>query len=865
MKWFAGSINEAVATSKSRKAVFVVFIEGKDDTSVQLAQAIDATEISSRLEGEHFVAIRLENQLVPVPSLFFIGENGTPLEIVVGSATAAELESKIDDVLTKAGKSNKQSSLNLIDAEQKAASSSSNNNAVETTNINDNNSNPNTDLTSDITESVTSDISNNENNVTEDAAKAVTSLNTGDRDNNEASAQINAEANQANQNKELTTEEKLERARQLIELQRKQRLDEEQKKEREREVERRKMGRDVQKMRQTQQNLEIKQAQEERMREKAAETAAREKVRQQIAQDKLERKQKELALQQQMQQPQCQEQPKYNPPPSNMCIRDSPRRELTFEENDKTLLELELVPTAVILILPLKNSNVTKVVLHRTQDVGFFSRFIWSFFTPVIRIYNYIVGYFSGTNGDANQQRGDSSNDSVETTNNPDRAISPNQQNVVQSGLFRRYLGNQGGTTIRAQGNIHRLHSGGDDNDENNTWNDLLRASLMNYNKNVIMSQYNYIVEITRYQNPYIFSKFCTSNMIQYQLNICMIVRLQSRNVKIFHVLKHDSKNMFKARENKRQEPVVPCCGGHMSDEEMKKSDSSKGTNDSAENSKLCSFSIERLLAPSKIDEEQNKFSQHTDLSLLCQENNELETRMVVAPDSSMSMAEEIELDDTDMVCSTSPEPEMYYEACTSSSGANSTTSADRDTQEKTAAISDDERKKRPRTAFTATQIKSLEAEFERNKYLSVAKRLQLSKNLKLTETQVLQLPRTTATRNIAPAAFNTVTIKIWFQNRRTKWKRKYTNDVELLAQQYYSSLGIPAPRPIFVGQPQPGTLLPQHLTPLPLPPALPIAQPLPSNISMRQQTSIFQNIPTSHIAHHLTQRLDFRHHDPLN
>ncbi|XP_077271747.1 uncharacterized protein LOC143902588 isoform X2 [Temnothorax americanus] len=289
-----------------------------------------------------------------------------------------------------------------------------------------------------------------------------------------------------------------------------------------------------------------------------------------------------------------------------------------------------------------------------------------------------------------------------------------------------------------------------------------------------------------------------------------------------------------------------------MSDEEMKKSDSSKGTNDSAENPKLCSFSIERLLAPSKIDEEQNKFSQHTDLSLLCQEDNELETRMVVAPDSSMSMAEEIELDDTDMVCSTSPEPEMYY-ACTSSSGANSTTSADRDTQEKTAAISDDERKKRPRTAFTATQIKSLEAEFERNKYLSVAKRLQLSKNLKLTETQ----------------------IKIWFQNRRTKWKRKYTNDVELLAQQYYSSLGIPAPRPIFVGdrlwffnypgQPQPGTLLPQHLTPLPLPPALPIAQPLPSNISMRQQTSIFQNIPTSHIAHHLTQRLDFRHRNPLN
>ncbi|KAK5648724.1 hypothetical protein RI129_003616 [Pyrocoelia pectoralis] len=91
---------------------------------------------------------------------------------------------------------------------------------------------------------------------------------------------------------------------------------------------------------------------------------------------------------------------------------------------------------------------------------------------------------------------------------------------------------------------------------------------------------------------------------------------------------------------------------------------------------------------------------------------------------------------------------------------------------------SDDDRKKRPRTAFTASQIKSLEAEFEKNKYLSVAKRSQLSKTLKLTETQ----------------------IKIWFQNRRTKWKRKYTNDVELLAQQYYNSMGFFVPRPIFLG-----------------------------------------------------------------
>ncbi|XP_070150523.1 UBX domain-containing protein 4 isoform X1 [Polyergus mexicanus] len=528
MKWFTGSINEAVTTSKSKKAVFVVFVEGKDDTSAQLARTINAAEVSSRLEEEHFVAIRLESgseayrffaqiyQLVPVPSLFFIGENGTPLEIVAGSITTIELVSKIDNVLTKAGKGSKQSSLNLIDAEQKAtaASSSSNNNATENatvSNINDNNSNPNIDLSSTITESVIADSSNDNKDVIENATKT---LNTENQDNNEASKK-DVETKQTSQNKKLTAEEKIERARQLIDLQRQQRLEEDQKQERNREIERRKMGQDVQKMRQMQQDLEIKLAHEERMREKAAETAAREKVRQQIAQDKLERKQKEFALQQQMQQQQSQEQSKHIPASSNATVTriqfrlpsgyshtgqfepsstlrtlrtyvtenielpfrqfamsmSFPRRELTNEENDKTLIELELVPTAVILILPLKNSNITTAVTS-TQDVGFFSRFIWSFFTPVIRIYNYVVGYFSGTNGDANQQRDNSGDDAIGATSNPDRSISPNRQNVVQSsGLFRRYLGNQGGTTIRAQGNIHRLHSGGDDNDENNTWN----------------------------------------------------------------------------------------------------------------------------------------------------------------------------------------------------------------------------------------------------------------------------------------------------------------------------------------------------------------------------------------------------------
>ncbi|CAG5085786.1 Oidioi.mRNA.OKI2018_I69.PAR.g11010.t1.cds [Oikopleura dioica] len=96
--------------------------------------------------------------------------------------------------------------------------------------------------------------------------------------------------------------------------------------------------------------------------------------------------------------------------------------------------------------------------------------------------------------------------------------------------------------------------------------------------------------------------------------------------------------------------------------------------------------------------------------------------------------------------------------------------SEDESTSKKSSGRGAIDPKKRPRTAFTPHQIKTLESEFQKNRYLSVGKRVELADSLGLSETQ----------------------IKIWFQNRRTKWKREYLSDWELWSHQsYYAMHGV--------------------------------------------------------------------------
>ncbi|XP_017016661.1 UBX domain-containing protein 4 [Drosophila kikkawai] len=123
MNWHKGSIAEAVAESKAKDAIFVVFIEGKDELSAKLERFVDDVRVRSRLETADFVTIKVQGnssaygqfmslyKVVPIPSLFFIGKSGTPLEIATGiTESVEELMVKIDKVLVLAGKRTETSS-----------------------------------------------------------------------------------------------------------------------------------------------------------------------------------------------------------------------------------------------------------------------------------------------------------------------------------------------------------------------------------------------------------------------------------------------------------------------------------------------------------------------------------------------------------------------------------------------------------------------------------------------------------------------------------------------------------------------------------------------------------------------------------
>lgn len=288
-----------------------------------------------------------------------------------------------------------------------------------------------------------------------------------------APAQAEAGNNQNNETED-EKQEKIKKAMKLIEQKRIEKIEEEQRLEKEREIKRRKEGQEVQNLKKWQEDQELKQIKDDRIREKNEAKADRQRVLDQIEQDKKERAQR-FSIQTTPTEPKEPVTPPANSTPnstvpnssriqfkkpdgeteivtfdSDMLFADLhlfvkndvlratvkdfflattfPRREFSQADFDKTLANLNLTPTAVLLIIPGRKATTStsgpRGVLPTQTDgslMSMFTALLTGLFSPVMLLFTYLKNFASR----APQAGGESDNDAGKRKRN-EELLAPN-------------------------------------------------------------------------------------------------------------------------------------------------------------------------------------------------------------------------------------------------------------------------------------------------------------------------------------------------------------------------------------------------------------------------------------------------------
>ncbi|TSM60543.1 UBX domain-containing protein 4 [Bagarius yarrelli] len=498
MRWFEGSIPAAIATAKQHGSIFVVVIAGEDEQSKQLLSSWQDEGVAE-LTNNCFVAIKVDaksetcvqfSQIYPVlciPSSFFIGDNGIPLEIVAGGVSAEDLTNRI----------NKVKQAHMV---QKSSPTQPN---------------PETAIQDGIPSSSQSH-SVNTDTATENSATAATKEETGAHSHvtpGDDRSQSSDDASQGSQSEE-PLDVKVERLTKRLEDRREQKLPSRDQNQIKKELERRKIGKDMLDFKRKQEEEQTKRLLEERNREKAEEKAARERVKQQIAQDRAERAARYAKTQEEadaaraaaVQARQAEQEMKKeavqrersaiariqfrlpdgssltNQFPSETTLQEArqfaaqevgnrfghfslatmfPRREFTAEDLEKTLLELELAPSASIVLLP-QSSRPANTVVQSSSTGGVWA-FLGTILYPLLAVWRFLSGFLFSSPPPPPPPN--ATRTQTQQPSNSSNTGEPKRETIRKRVLEKRP------EDFKKDGKIYRLKTQEDSEDDNNTWN----------------------------------------------------------------------------------------------------------------------------------------------------------------------------------------------------------------------------------------------------------------------------------------------------------------------------------------------------------------------------------------------------------
>jgi len=442
MEWFNGGVGEAIAAAKAKKAIFVVVVKGKPDEepTKELDKILEDSEVVAALNN--MVCISVENgtstclqfssiyPVILVPSVYFIDSNtGVDLEITGGIVTKETLMSSINKALSKVGEA--------IDTVQ----------AIPV-------------------------VSEAQSSETEEKSEAKNT-------ENSTSEVVQNEAANSSRT-EVPLEDRVARAKELMAQRQAEREAQEKEKEKDKEKERREVGKALLERKRMQEEKDLKEAALARRKDKEEEKKAKEAVKAAIEQDRIDRKAKydaekkaaeemrkekekdalaaQAALAEktaseratvariQFRLPDGSSQTKQFPAESSLSevyefVKSGldtpfssfslsttfPRRMLDQEDKAATLKQLQMAPSATILVLPLGG-------IVSNQDGGLMS-LIWLILTPFTVLWAMLSSFFGSSTSGANPPPSTSS-----------------------------------GSSTRREGGIGRIRNDRDDG-ENNTWN----------------------------------------------------------------------------------------------------------------------------------------------------------------------------------------------------------------------------------------------------------------------------------------------------------------------------------------------------------------------------------------------------------